>query len=86
MKKLMVAAGAAALLAASSLLAVADEATGSITAVDPTAMTLTLDDGNTYTLPADVDAASLQVGAKVIIEFSKDDSGKMVATAVTPQS
>ncbi len=86
MKKLMIAAGAAGLLAMSSLAAFADEAQGAITSVDPTAMTVTLDDGNTYALPASVDAASLQVGQKVIIEFSKDDSGKMTATAVTPSS
>ena len=86
MKKLMIAAGAASLLAMSSLAALADEAQGSITSIDPTAMTVTLDDGNTYTLPASVDAASLQVGEKVKIEYSKDASGKMSVTAVTPAS
>ena len=86
MKKLMIAAGAASLLALSSLAAVADEAQGSITSVDPTAMTVTLDDGNTYALPASVDAASLQIGEKVKIEYSKDASGKMNATAVTPSA
>jgi outer membrane lipoprotein SlyB len=86
MKKLMIAAGAASLLALSSLAAVADEAHGSITSVDPTTMTVTLDDGNTYALPADVDAASLQIGEKVKIEYSKDASGKMKATAVTPSA
>jgi outer membrane lipoprotein SlyB len=84
MKKLMIAAGAAGLLAMSSLAALADEAQGSITSVDPAAMTVTLDDGNTYALPAGLDAASLQVGQKVIIEYTKDDSGKMAASAVTP--
>lgn len=86
MKKLMIAAGAASLLAMSSLAALADEAQGAITAVDPTAMTITLDDGNTYVLPASVDAASLQVGAKVIIEYTKGADGKMAATSVAPAS
>ncbi len=86
MKKLMIAAGAASLLALSSLGALADQAQGSITSVDPTAMTVTLDDGNTYALPASLDAASLQVGEKVQIEYSKDADGKMTATAVTPAS
>lgn len=86
MKKLMIAAGAAGLLAASSLAALADQAQGAITSVDPTTMTVTLDDGNTYNLPASIDAASLQVGEKVTIEYSKDADGKMAATAVTPQS
>ncbi len=86
MKKLMIAAGAASLLALSSLAAYADEAQGSITSVDPTAMTVTLDDGNTYTLPASVDAASLQIGEKVTIQYSKDADGKMAATTVMPAS
>jgi hypothetical protein len=83
MKKLMIAAG---LLAASSLAAFADEAQGAITAVDPAAMTVTLDDGNIYVLPTDVDAASLQVGEQVIIEYGQDASGNMTATAVTPRT
>ena len=86
MKKLMIAVGAAGLLAASSLAAFADQAQGAITAVDPTAMTVTLDDGNTYTLPSSVDAASLKVGEKVTIQFQKDNSGKMTATEVAPAS
>ena len=86
MKKLMIAAGAAGLLAMSSMVALADEAQGSITSIDPTAMTVTLDDGNTYTLPASIDAASLQVGEKVKVEFSKDADGKMSATGVTPSA
>jgi hypothetical protein len=84
MKKLMIAAGAASLLALSSLAALADEAQGSITSIDTSAMTVTLDDGSTYTLPASVDAASLKVGEKVKIEFNKDSSGNMTVTAVTP--
>ena len=62
MKKLVIAAGAAVLLAMSSLAALADEASGSITDIDDSAMTVTLDDGNIYVLPSDVDPASLQVG------------------------
>ena len=83
MKKLVVAAGAAVLLAVSSLAALADEASGSITNVDDSAMTITLDDGNTYVLPADVDPASLQEGDQVTIEYSQDADGNLVATAVT---
>ncbi len=86
MKKLLIAAGAAGLLALSSLAAFAAEAQGSIKSVDPSAMTVTLDNGNTYTLPASVDAATLQVGEKVKIEYSKDASGKMTATSVAPAS
>ncbi len=83
MKKLVIAAGAAVLLAMSSLAALADEASGSITNVDDQALTVTLDDGNTYKLPADTDTSALQVGDKVTVEFTKDADGNLVASAVT---
>ncbi len=83
MKKLVIAAGAAVLLAMSSLAALADEASGSITDIDDSAMTVTLDDGNVYALPTDVDPGSLQVGDKVTVEYTKDADGNLVATAVT---
>jgi hypothetical protein len=86
MNRLMTALGAAALLGATSFAALADEASGAITAIDPNAKTVTLDNGSTYTLPASVDAASLQVGQKVMIQFDKASDGSMAATAVQPQS
>jgi outer membrane lipoprotein SlyB len=84
MKKLMIAASAAALLAASSLAALADQASGSITSIDTSTGTVTLDDGNTYMLPQDMNAAQLQVGEKVKIEFQKDNSGQLQASSVEP--
>ncbi len=86
MKKILIAMSAASFLAASPLAALADEALGAIASVDATAGTITLDDGNTYTLPKDLDAASLQVGEKVKVEFDKDASGAMTATSVEPQA
>ncbi len=86
MKKLTITIAAAGLLAASSLAALADEATGSIQSIDPNALTVTLDDGNTYQLPQSVDAASLKVGEKVMIQYTKDAGGNMVATTVAPAS
>jgi Cu/Ag efflux protein CusF len=83
MKKLMLAAGAAALLAASSLAAFAADVTGSITAVDATAMTVTLDDGKIYALPQDFDVATLKQGEKVLISYEEQD-GKLVITRVEP--
>ena len=84
MNRMMIAASAAALLVASSLAALAAEATGTITAIDPTALTVTLDGGQTYALPASVDAATLMtVGAKVKITYDEAD-GKNTATAVEP--
>jgi hypothetical protein len=51
MRKIMIAAGAAALLASVSLPSAIDVA-GSITVIDAAAGTLTLDNGSTYTLLA----------------------------------
>jgi Cu/Ag efflux protein CusF len=86
MRKLMIAAGAAAMLAASSLSAFAAEASGAIKSIDATAGTVTLADGKTYQLPADFDAASLQVGQNVSITYDQGSDGSMTASAVTPQS
>jgi Cu/Ag efflux protein CusF len=80
MRKMMIAAGAAALLATVSLASAAD-VTGSITAVDATAATVTLDNGSTYTLPANADKSAWKVGDKVKITYDTAN-GKMTATAV----
>jgi hypothetical protein len=85
MTRLMIAASAAALLVASSLSALAAEVTGSIMAVDPAAGTVTLDDGNTYLLPADFDVAALTAGAMVTITYEEVD-GQMQITAVEAAS
>jgi len=84
MKKLMIAAGAAALFATMSL-ANAAEATGMISSIDAAGGTVTLDNGSTYALPATVAAADLKVGAKVKITYD-EANGKMTATAVVPAS
>ncbi len=84
MKKLVVAAGAAVLLAMSSLAALADEASGSIADIDDAAMTVTLDDGNTYMLPEDVDLTTFQVGDKVTIEYDTDTDGNLLASDMSP--
>jgi Cu/Ag efflux protein CusF len=86
MRKFMIAASAAALLATVSLAAAAD-ATGAIQAVDVAAGTVTLDNGQTFTLSADLKAAAAnwKVGDKVKITY--DQAGdKMNATAVAPAS
>jgi len=86
MRKLMIAAGAAMLLAMSPLAALADEASGSIIAVDDDAVAITLDDGNTYQLPEDTDTSLFQVGDQVIIEYTEQSDGSMVATDVKLQN
>lgn len=82
MHKLMVAAGAAALLAASSFAALAAEVTGTISSIDATSATVTLDNGQVYKLPQAFDAASLQVGESVKIMFETGTDGSNAATAV----
>ena len=86
MRKLMIAAAAAALFASVSIAAAAD-VTGSITAVDPTAGTVTLDSGQTFTVgeALKADIANWKVGQKVKITYDEAD-GKMTATAVEPQT
>ena len=84
MRKLMIAAGAAAFLASASF-AMAADATGAISSIDTSAGTVTLEDGKVYKLPASVDAASLKVGDKVNITF-EDMNGTLTASAVTPAS
>jgi hypothetical protein len=80
----MVAASAAAMLAASSLSALAAEASGAITSIDAQAGTVTLADGNTYVLPTPEDAAALQVGQEVTITFEAGADGKNMASEVAP--
>ena len=84
MNKLMIAASAAALLTASSLAALAAEASGAIASVDAASGTVTLDSGQTFALPASVDAASLQVGQQVKIVYEEGADGKMTASEVAP--
>lgn len=84
MKRLMIAASAAGLLAASSLAALAAEASGAIASVDTSAGTVTLDSGQTFILPAGLDAASLQVGENVTITYEQSADGQMQASNVAP--
>jgi len=86
MKKLVLAASAAALLAASSLVALADEASGTITAIDTGAGSVTLSDGKVYFLPQSVASSTFKVGDKVTITFTADQSGKMMASDLKPQA
>ena len=86
MRKTMIAAGAAALLAAASSVALSAEVDGSIASVDPTTNTITLTDGNTYTLPAGVSAAALQAGTRVRVIYQENGEGKLIASDVQPST
>ena len=85
MKKYAIAAGAAALLAASTFAAFADEASGTVTSVDQTAGSVTLNDGKVYFLPQSVSAAMPQAGDRVTITYTADASGKLMASDVKQQ-
>jgi Cu/Ag efflux protein CusF len=75
---------AAALLAGATL-AFAAEATGTIQAIDTTAGTLTLDNGQVFTLSASVNAADWKVGDRVKLTYD-EANGEMSVTAVEPAS
>jgi hypothetical protein len=83
MKKLLVAAAAAALLATSSLGVLAAEATGMISLIDATAGKVTLDDGKVYQLPTTVALATFMVGQKVKIMFEAQPAGTLMASAIS---
>jgi len=83
MRKLMV-TSAAAMLVGSAFAALAAEATGAIASIDTSAGAVTLDSGQTFTLPASVDAASLQVGQQVTVTYDEGSDGSMSATQIAP--
>ena len=86
MKKLVIAAGAAAFLAITSVAAFADQANGTIVSVDTKNGAVTLTDGKTYLLPLSVPASSLQVGDTVAVTYMSDlGTGKMLASSVVVQ-
>jgi hypothetical protein len=87
MKKFAIAAGAAALLAASSLVALAEEASGTISAIVAGAGSVTLNDGKVYFLPMNLAAnisTNVKVGDKVTITYTADPAGKMNASDLKP--
>lgn len=51
--------------------ALAAETEGTIRSVDNDAMTITLDDGNSYKLPGEFDPSTLSAGMTVVIAFEE---------------
>lgn len=76
------AAGAAAILVASSLAAFAANVTGAIVTVDVATHSVKLDDGNIYVLPPDFDVAALKAGLEVTFTY-EDIDGKRTVSAVS---
>ena len=86
MRKSVIALAAAALFGVVSIAAAAD-VTGTIKSIDPSAATVTLDNGQTFALSATLksQAANWKVGDKVKVTF-EGTGAKMSATAVSPAS
>ena len=80
MRKLLVPAAAAALLATSALsfAATAQHTTGTIKAYDAKAQTLTLADGSVYTLPKVFKNPGLKTGEKVSINWEMKGANRTV--------
>lgn len=65
-------------------LANADDAEGTITAIDQTANTIVLDNGKTYNLPGEFDYSVLNEGMKVIVFYDAQGNNRYV-TDIEPQ-
>jgi Protein of unknown function (DUF1344) len=81
MRRLIVSAALAAVVASSSL-AFADQATGTVKAFDSKAMTLTLQDGTEYYLPQTFKNPGLKAGQKVEITWSMQGTEHMASAVV----
>jgi Cu/Ag efflux protein CusF len=84
MRKTLIPIAAVALMASSFGAFAADSVTtGVIKSLDATAMTMTLEDGTVFTLPAGFQEGTLKVGEKVTIDWKLANS-KHMADTVTP--
>jgi hypothetical protein len=84
LKKIAIAAGAAAFLAASAFGALAAVVTGAITAVHADTHSVTLDDGHEYTLPAEFDVAVLKAGLRLTFTYEEFDGKRTVSAVSSP--
>ncbi len=63
----------------------AEEAGGKIAAVDPSAGTIVLEDGTTFTIAEGVSMEGLQPGTEVKVSFEEQD-GQLIASEVVPSN
>lgn len=84
MKKLIAAAAGVALLTVAGV-ASADEASGTIQAIDAAKRTITLDSGKDFKLDPAVTLANLRMGTKVTVSY-ESKGGQNIATKVVPAS
>ncbi|MBN9236946.1 MULTISPECIES: DUF1344 domain-containing protein [Phyllobacteriaceae] len=64
--------------------AMAKDLKATIKKVDAATSSITLDNGQSVTLPAGVKAASLKAGDKVLITYSTDAAGKATVQSIKP--
>ena len=74
---------AAAAMAVTAGLAQAADDEGKITKVNAEALTITLENGNTYKLSAEFDVEALQPGMEVVLAYDMIGDEKMVTDLVT---
>ena len=63
----------------------AAEAEGHIKAIDPDALTITLDDGKSYKLPGEFDLDSIRQGMDVVIAYDKIDGQNLITDMQLPE-
>lgn len=80
--RLVAAALALGLMTASAMAA---ETEGNITSIDEEQMTITLEDGNTYKLPAEIDISALSEGMDVVIAYREQDGVRQITDMVLPE-
>lgn len=66
------------LMALASAAAFAAEAEGQIRSIDAENLTITLDDGNTYKLPGEVDMSGIAEGMNIIIAYDEVGGVNMI--------
>ncbi|PWK61738.1 DUF1344 domain-containing protein [Aminobacter sp. AP02] len=82
MRKLIIALGTVALMSGAALAASAD---GVVKEFNKETKVITLEDGKSYTVPADVAIpAEIVAGAKVSITLDQDDATKVTAVTLSP--
>ncbi|WP_309083638.1 DUF1344 domain-containing protein [Chelativorans sp.] len=79
-------AALALLLGLSSLPAFSADAEGTIAEVNPEEMTITLEDGSTYKLPAEIDVTAVSDGMEVVIAYEEGADGvKQITDMLLPE-
>lgn len=84
MRKLLSGLAALAIYAAAAVApALAADDEGTIASVDVEALTITLDNGNSYKLPLEFDVAALSEGMEIVLAYDTIDGEKLVTDLVT---